>query len=237
LPGVPLHVVQRGNNRSACFFGDEDRSFYLHHLSRLASLSACDVHAYCLMTNHVHLLLTPRTAQAVAQLMRRLDLLYSQYVNRKYGRTGSLWEGRFRSCVVESEAYLLHCYRYIELNPVRANLVRHAAQYRWSSYGCNALGAEPGLLMPHAEYLRLGADMSERTRNYLALFEYSADVTSQIREATNGNFALGTKAFVERLASSLGRRVQRRRPGRPVRQRLLQESEGLIENDENVVRP
>lgn len=230
-------MVQRGNNKNACFFSDEDRSFYLHHLSRLASLSACDVHAYCLMTNHVHLLLTPRTVLACAQLMRRLDLIYTLYANRKYARTGSLWEGRFRSCVVESETYLLHCHRYIELNPVRAGLVTDAAQHPWSSYRCNALGAKSEVVTPHAEYLRLGADTQERARNYRALFEFGPDATNQIREATNGNFALGTRTFIGELALSLGRRAERGRPGRPVRSAPSQESDGVLEAGENVVRP
>jgi putative transposase len=123
---MPLHIIQRGNNRAACFVGDGDRSFYLFHLGRGLNRFDCALHAYCLMTNHVHLLLTPSTQKHVGQL-------YSQYVNRTYDRTGGLWEGRFRSCLVQSEAYLLTCYRYIELNPVRAGLVQHPKEYEWSS--------------------------------------------------------------------------------------------------------
>lgn len=137
--GVPVHVVQRGNNRSACFAGDEDRAFYLLHAGRLLGRFACRLHAYCLMTNHVH-----------------------QYMNRKYGRTGSLWEGRFRSSLVQAEDYLLACYRYIEMNPVRASLVRHPRDYLWSSYGANAEGRSNALVTPHPEYLRLGNTPGER---------------------------------------------------------------------------
>jgi putative transposase len=214
VPGLPLHVVQRGNNKAACFFDDDDRRFYLHHLSRLSSQSGCAVHAYCLMTNHVHLLLTPETTASCARLMRRLDLLYSQYANRKYRRSGSLWEGRFRSCVVESETYLLQCYRYIESNPVRAGMALQPAEHRWSSYACNALGADIPLITPHEEYLRLGADAVERQSAYRTFFDAALDLR-RIRDATNGNFPLGADAFVKRLGHMLGTRVTRARAGRP----------------------
>jgi putative transposase len=208
IPGLPLHVVQRGNNKQACFFDDDDRRFYLHHLSRLSKQCACEVHAFCLMTNHVHLLITPLKVHSAAKLMRRLDLLYTQYANRKYERSGSLWEGRFRSCVVESDACLLQCYRYIESNPLRAGLVRQLDDYPWSSYAFNALGAEASsLLVPHDQYLRLGTDGSERQQNYRALFGCAPDV-NKIREATNGNFPLGTDEFVKTLGETLKTRLQ-----------------------------
>src|SRR4051812_25360497 len=120
LPDVPVHVIQRGNNRAACFASDEDRSFYLFHLERSLGRFDCILHAYCLMTNHVHLLMTAREQHSCASLMKHIGQLQSQYANRTYNRTGSLWESRFRSCLVQSEDYLLTCYRYIELNPVRA---------------------------------------------------------------------------------------------------------------------
>jgi putative transposase len=216
LPGLPIHVVQRGNNRSACFFSDGDRRFYLHHLQRLSAELECDVHAYCLMTNHVHLLLSPHKADSCARLMRRLDLLHSQYMNRKYHRTGSLWEGRFRSCIVESETYLLHCYTYIERNPVRAALAKSPAEYQWSSYGSNGLGVENALLTPHSEYLRLGRESPERCESYRNLFAQE-ECVAKIREATNGNFVLGSESFIQNLSNMLGVRVTRGRPGRPAR--------------------
>src|SRR5467141_1230923 len=129
LAGVPVHVIQRGNNRAQCFVNDEDRDFYLFHLARGLGRFGCRLHAYCLMTNHVHLLLTPKGAESCAALMKHIGQLHSQYFNKRYGRTGSLWEGRFRSCLVQSERYLLACYRYIELNPVRASLVIHRGDY------------------------------------------------------------------------------------------------------------
>lgn len=223
FPGIPLHVVQRGNNKATCFFEEEDRRFYLHHLQRLSGQAVCQVHAYCLMTNHVHLLITPGEAESCGRLLRRLHLLYSQYINRKRGRTGSLWEGRFRSCVVESETYLLQCYRYIELNPVRAGLARDPGEYPWSSYAANALGSPSSLLTVHEEYMRLGGSAAERRANYRRLF-HEASEAARIREATNGNFPLGSAPFLERLGNALGRRVTRGRAGRPAAIGLEQES-------------
>ncbi len=143
-----MHIVQRGNNRGPCFFEDADRRFYLHHLARILPEAGCELHAYCLMTNHVHLLVTPLASSSCACLMRRLNLLHSQYMNRKYERTGSLWEGRFRSCIVQSEAYLLNCYRYVELNPVRARLADSPDAFEWSSYRTNARGVPSTLITP-----------------------------------------------------------------------------------------
>jgi len=140
LPHVAIHLIQRGNNRSACFAADSDRHLYLLHLSELSKKFTCAVHAYCLMPNHVHLLLTPVTAQDCAALMRELGQRYVQYFNRRYKRSGTLWEGRFRSCVAESASYVLACYRYIELNPVRACLVAKPDDYRWSSFRANSGG-------------------------------------------------------------------------------------------------
>ena len=120
LPGIPLHIMQRGNNRSACFYSDEDYIFYIDTLAVLAQLYGCKIHALCLMTNHVHLLLTPTCCAGAGLLMQGLGQRYVQYVNRTYQRTGTLWEGRFRSCLVQQENYVLACHRYIEMNPVRA---------------------------------------------------------------------------------------------------------------------
>lgn len=140
LPEVPLHLIQRGNNRQACFFAEEDYAFYLDHLAEQAIKQGCRVHAYCLMTNHVHLLVTPLAEGSVGALMKAVGQRYVQYVNRTYRRSGTLWEGRFRSCVLQDDAYLLACSRYIEMNPVRAGMVVHPGDYRWSSYRANGQG-------------------------------------------------------------------------------------------------
>jgi putative transposase len=218
LGGLPVHIVQRGNNRAACFFQDADRSFYLLHLARLLPRTGCTLHAYCLMTNHVHLLVTPSDSAACARLMKHLGQLHTQYVNRQYARSGSLWEGRFKSCIVQSEGYLLSCYRYIELNPVRAGLCRHPAEYPWSSYRTNAEGRPGALITQHPEFRRLGKSDEERRSEYAALCSsLEATRVDEIRAATNGNVALGDEPFRRRLAAALGRRVSPGTPGRPPR--------------------
>jgi putative transposase len=217
LPGVPVHAVQRGNNRAACFYEDEDRSFFLHQLGRLLGEEGCALHAYCLMTNHVHLLLTPQRADSCAVLFKRLGLLHTQYTNRKYGRTGTLWEGRFRSCLVQSRRYLLACQRYVELNPVRAGIASHPGAYPWSSYLANAEGVQDSRITPHLDYLCLGRDDSERRHEYRRLFgsHLDDDLLREIRATTNGGYALGTEAFQRDVAQKLGRRAARGMPGRP----------------------
>jgi putative transposase len=157
LPGLAVHAIQRGNNRGVCFFSDEDRAFYLFHLARALPRARCLLHAYCLMSNHIHLLLTAARVDGCASLMKSIGQLYAQYINRTYERCGNLWQGRFKSCLVQSEQYVLACYRYIELNPVRAGLAARADEYAWSSYGVNAKGHASELVAPHEEYLRLGA--------------------------------------------------------------------------------
>ncbi len=152
IPQMPLHVIQRGNNRQACFFADEDYRRYLDWLREYAGELGCDIHAYVLTTNHVHLLLTPREADSVGRLMKRLGQRYVQYVNRVYQRSGTLWEGRFKSCLTQEEQYVLGCYRYIELNPVRAGMVEHPADYPWTSYRINAQNEKSELVTPHPLY-------------------------------------------------------------------------------------
>ncbi len=216
LPDVAVHIIQRGNNRTTCFFADEDYARYLFHLERLAPRFGCAVHAWCLMTNHVHLLVTPSAADSCALLMKNLGQRYVQQVNRNRDRSGTLWEGRFRSSLVQSETYLLTCYRYIELNPVRAGMVGHPGEYPWSSYRVNAEGARSGLVVPHPEYLRLGESWETRRRAYRGLVaEQVGDrMTEEIRAATNGGYALGDKAFQDRVGFELGRPAVRGMPGR-----------------------
>lgn len=211
-----MHVVHRGNNRQACFQSDGDRAFYLFHLRRLLAQSRCELHAYCLMTNHVHLLVTAEETSGCALLMQRVSQLHTQYMNRTYGRTGTLWEGRFRSCLVQAEDYLLACYRYVEANPVRARLCAHPRDHAWSSYRVNAEGMTDISITPHNEYRRLGITSASRREAYVALFYGDARYwrTQEIRDATNGNFALGSDVFKLQLAATLGRRVEPGKPGR-----------------------
>lgn len=217
LANVPLHLIQRGNNRQACFFADEDYRVYLDHLADSARKFNCAIHAYVLMTNHVHLLLTPGSDDSAGLMMKNLGQRYVQYVNRTYRRSGTLWEGRFRSCLAQDDAYLLACQRYIELNPVRAGMVPHPAEYRWSSYRANAQGEEDAILTHHPLYLALGTDPDERRASYRDLFRHSLDPgqVDQIRKATNGNYALGDTRFAAQVAAALGRRTTPGRRGRP----------------------
>ena len=156
MPEVALHIYQRGNNRQDCFRRRNDYLVYLAILRDLCGTRPCALHAYCLMTNHVHLLMTPQDAGVCARLMRDLSGCYASYFNRSYGRTGTLWEGRFASCLVESALYVLGCYRYIELNPVRACMVQQPSQYRWSSHCANVLGEQDNIVRAHPAFLALG---------------------------------------------------------------------------------
>jgi len=156
LPGVPLHLVQRGNNRQACFFHEADYSFYLQSLFACAARYHVAVHAYVLMTNHVHILATPADKSGVSRMMQLLGAIYVTNINATYRRTGSLWEGRFKSSLVDSGSYCLACYRYIELNPVRAGMVLRPGDYRWSSYGVNACGHASAGIEPHEQWRALG---------------------------------------------------------------------------------
>jgi putative transposase len=232
---VPVHIIQRGNNRGACFFSDDDYARYLGHLKELAGAFECAVHAYCLMTNHVHLLLTPSRAHGPALLMKHLGQRYVQHVNRTYRRSGTLWEGRFRSCLIDSEPYLLACQRYIELNPVRAAIVRHPRQYRWSSYRVSAEGKASDLIMPHEQYRRLGRSADARREAYRELFHAAPDevAVDRIRQATNGGFVLGSARFAQEIARVLGRRVERGKPGRPARKKARGPDEPCV----NQARP
>ena len=217
LPNVPLHLIQRGNNRQVCFVADEDCRFYLDWLKEYADKTGCRIHAYVLMTNHVHLLVSSPSANGVGAMMKALGQRYVQYVNRTYRRSGTLWEGRFRSCLTQEENYLLACQRYIELNPVRAGMVEHPGEYRWSSYRANAQGEENALVQPHELYLGLGREPLARQAAYRELFrtELEPGLVDQIRKATNGNFALGDTRFGDQIAQALGRRAQPGKSGRP----------------------
>ncbi len=173
LPGVPLHVVQRGNDRVRIFHSDSDYLRFREDLRASLQASGVALHAYVLMPNHVHLLLTPPNAGAPARLMRGLGARYVRYVNATYGRTGTLWEGRFRSTMVDSDRYLLACVRYIELNPVRAGLVNVADDYRWSSFRYHALGEEDPLVTPHPLYLAHSPSPPTRRATHVALSRIS----------------------------------------------------------------
>jgi putative transposase len=209
-----LHVRQRGNDRQDCFRRDNDRLAYLSMLRDYARLRKCAIHAYCLMTNHVHLLVTPSDAEGCALMMRDLGRCYASYFNRRYEKMGALWQHPFRSCLVDSAAYVVTCYRYIERNPVRARMVASPAEYAWSSYAGNAGVRRDELLTAHPEYLALGLDDIARPRLYRNLLndEERADALKVMREATDAGFPL-VGARLKAQLEQAGVRFERAAPG------------------------
>jgi len=215
-PGGAQHVIQRGNNRSVIFAAPADYRFLHRCLRDACDQHGCRVHAYGFMTNHVHLLMTASTADGVSRVMQTVGRRYVRCFNDLYHRTGTLWEGRFRATLVQTDRYLLACHRYIELNPVRAGLVAAPAGYPWTSYGANAFGVYDSLVTAHESYLALGTDPRCRQSAYRALVDdgLSDSMLEEIRSATNGGWVLGTKQFREEVAALLGRRTQAGRRGR-----------------------
>lgn len=214
-PGQPQHVIQRGNNRSEIFGMETDYRFYLEKLKAAAAKHRCEIHAYVLMTNHVHILMTPRSEDGIGKVMQMLGRYYVQYYNYCYQRTGTLWEGRYKATLIDTQRYLLTCMRYIELNPVRAGMVSHPSEYPWSSYRRNAVGKADDLVTTHHEYRRLGKVAEERQSAYRELFRARiADKTlTEIREATNKAWVLGDDRFKRKIEAQLKRRVSPRARG------------------------
>ncbi|MES9880127.1 MAG: transposase [Sedimenticola sp.] len=216
--GIPVHLIQRGNNRQTCFAKPEDYTAYLNWLKEYSIQFSVDIHAWVLMTNHVHLLSTPQKEGAISRMMQSVGRRYVQYFNHQYQRSGTLWEGRYRSCLVQTECYLLEAYRYIELNPVRAKMVDDPGEYGWSSYPINALGKVSELCTPHPEYMKLGKRKDTRMRRYRALFSAHVedDLLTEIREGVNKGMALGNDQFKDDVEKLTGRRLKPNKVGRPV---------------------
>lgn len=216
VAALPYHLVQRGNNRQACFIEPENYQVYLELWQQIAPRYGVAVHAYCLMTNHVHFLVTPQTDTSVSRTMKEVGSRYAQYINKQYRRTGTLWEGRHRASLVQSERYLLTCMRYIELNPVRAGLVRRPEEYRWSSYAVNAWG-ESSWLQAHGEYLRLGGAQAARGHSYRELFrtQLGAEDLHLIRKAAHYCQPVGDDRFAKQIARQYGIRPGQMKRGRP----------------------
>jgi len=162
IAGMPVHLMQRGNNRCPCFVDDSDRMLYLSLLEGAARMYGCGVHGFVLMTNHVHMLASAGGENAISRMMKRIGESYVRGFNKRHDRTGTLWEGRFHASIVDSHAYFLTCQRYIECNPVRAGMVAGPGDYAWSSFRHNARGQSSSLLTPHAAYLALGETNVER---------------------------------------------------------------------------
>ena len=217
IPGVPQHVIQRGNNREPCFYSQQDYFKYLDNLHEAATNNAAAIHAYVLMTNHVHILVTPGKPHSITHMMQDLGRRYVRYINQTYKRTGTLWEGRYKAGLVDSEAYLLTCMRYIELNPVRASMVKHPEEYRWSSYSTNANGKTNRLIQQHPIYSMLGENEVDRQYAYRELFRNDLDngVIHSIREALHQELVLGREDFKDRIEKMNTPQVRPGKSGRP----------------------
>ena len=217
LPNVPAHMIQRGNDRSCLFPDDAHRELYLGLLGELAPRAGCSIHAYVLMTNHVHLLTTPREKAGIPWLMKQLGQRYVQSLNRKHRHTGSRLDGRYFANMVDEDRYFLVCQRYIELNPVRAGMVVHPRAHRWSSYHANALGQASLIVKPSENYLTLGSTEEDRCRVYARLVDAGVDSEDiyAIREAVHTGRPLGAEEFIAEVERRMGRSVRPGQVGRP----------------------
>lgn len=217
VPGYPAHVIQRGNARQAVFFDSDDYQFYLYCLREGMQRYGCAIHAYVLMTNHVHLLLTPTADDSISRVIQHVGRKYVTHINRKYKRSGTLWEGRHKGTVVNCDGYALRCSRYIELNPVRAGMVRDPLEYRWSSYARNAFGDGGEWLVELDGYCGLAASPAMRQAAYRRFFEGagSVDEIDEIRAHVQTGTPLGRGRFRNEIEVMLGRKTGQSRRGRP----------------------
>ena len=222
LPGVAVHAVQRGHSREPVFYEEQDYLAYLRWLKEAAARYRCAVHAYVLMTNHVHILATPKDQPGISRLMQYVGRRYVPYINYHYGTSGTLWEGRYKASLVHEADYLLACMRYIELNPVRAGLVHHPRAYRWSSYRAHAEGKDDELLTPHAQYLALGRTASQRKAAYREIFKAHVEEAevNRISAAWQTGTPLGNPYFKEKVEKKLNTKVGQDRRGRPSKRAL-----------------
>jgi putative transposase len=206
---------------SSCFIEAENHQYYIELWKAISERYGVKVHAYCLMTNHIHFLVTPETETAISNSMKVIGSRYAQYINHNYKRTGTLWEGRHRSSLVQSETYLLRCMRYIELNPVRASIVDRPEDYYWSSYRVNAWG-EQSWLNPHIEYQRLGAQPAERQQAYRELFKHQLSEVDLhlIRNATHYTQPVGNERFRQFIEEKYGIKLGQLQRGRPGKEKL-----------------
>ncbi len=209
VPGLPQHIVQRGNNRQRIFNTAADYDFFRRCLMQACAQHGCEVHAYAFMTNHTHLLMTPHSASGIGRTMQSVGTRYVRYFNDVARRTGTLWEGRYHATLVQTDQYLLTCYRYIELNPVRAGMARHPADYQWSSHRANAFAEADPLVVPHDLYRSLDRETGSAHLAYRALFtEAIPDSTlEEIRAATNNGWALGSERFRRQIEAITRRRA------------------------------
>ncbi len=220
VPGTPVHVMQRGHNREAVFFSEQDYLEYLRCLKHAADQYGCKIHGYVLMTNHIHLLVSPENKNSIGQLFQGLGRHYVRYINETYHRQGGLWEGRYKGNIIQSQTYLLACMRYIEMNPVRAGMVDHPEKYRWSSYTANALGADNAILSEHEEYINLATSSYQRQKVYQGLFDdnLETEAVDFLRQSLQSGTPLGNAQFITQVETTIGGKIGCIRPGRPKKQ-------------------
>jgi len=220
LPDIPCHVIQRGNNREASFFSDQDYQFYLECLFDASQRYEVLVHAYVLMTNHVHMLMTPARKESISLTLQSIGRRYVQYINKEYRRTGTLWESRHKSSLVDEDNYLLKCMRYIELNPVRANMVVHPGDYRWSSFQCNGNNCFNKIITNHEIFNSLGSSAEVCSKFYRALFEKELDQgdINLIRNAALFSMPTGNSRFKEQIEKAMCRKLGHAKRGRPFKE-------------------
>jgi putative transposase len=231
LADVPQHIIQCGNNRQVCFYEEQDYKVYLVKLLEYSAKYKVAVHAFVLMTNHVHILATPSTAGGISQLMQSLGRYYVRYINTKYRRSGTFWEGRFKSTIVQCDVYFLNVMRYIELNPVRALMVQLVSEYPWSSFQCNGLGKKIELITNHPIYRSLGKQKEARLAAYIKLFDQqlAEHTVNEIREATNKPWVLGTASFKQQIEVQIGRRCSPKQRGGDHKSKSYYERMGRID--------
>lgn len=219
IPDIPQHIITRGVDRQAVFFQNSDYLLYLDALRDSATRYQCQVHAYVLMTNHVHLLVTPEHERSVPSMMQAMGRNYVQRLNARYRRTGTLWEGRYKASLVQSNRYLLACQRYIELNPVRAGMTAGPGEYPFSSYAYHAYGKTNPVITPHAMYLELAKDSSDRRKAYRSLFVdvLEESLLKRIRHNTDACSVIGNDRFKKQISAMLHREVPTGKRGRPRR--------------------
>jgi len=218
---LPYHIIQRGNNKNQIFFSSEDYFFFLKVLKEAKAKYPCFIFAYCLMNNHFHLLIQPKEKDNISLLMKLLAAKYVRYVNKIHKRTGTLWEGRFRCCLIDEELYFLACLHYIEMNPVRAGIVSLPELYPWSSYRFRAFGEKNVVLDVDAWYSSLSSNVQERQIRYRQFFQnfMPESTITLIREMTNKSGLIGSTVFKEKVQKTTGREIIFRRPGRPKKEK------------------
>lgn len=207
IPNQPLHIMHRGNNKQNIFESEEDMTRIKEDIESALLKSGCSLHAYVIMTNHLHLLITPHDEKQLAVFMQSMANKYVRYFNAKHQRTGTIWEGRFKSCLVDSEHYLFALYKYIEMNPVKAGMVNSVEDYLWSSYHHNALGLTDPLITEHEQYQSLSSSYLERTSRYKSLFD-ALDIDKQqqkITDATMKGELYGSEGFHQDIAKLISR--------------------------------